>query len=489
MRLTTQSLSRDELIRLAVQKKLKQVAKEQYALRLFKPNKGPQEEFLRSNKRLSVLFGGNRTGKSEAGAIRTLRNCLGLGLDGKPTVEPRDAWVISPTFEVQRDSAQEKILKYLPTTVSGKAPVPTWRSKAQGYLDRIEFMVARPGYGAKKVSISFKSADQGYKAFQGASVPFAWFDEEAPLDVFTEVMMRTLDNKGTIIGTMTPLQGDMYDLLTDPEGDFSDDPELEYWHMTWNDNPYLSESEKKRLWALIPEEEREMRVEGRFVPREGRVVREFSDMVHVVDNREPGPNDRKIGGFDYGMRTPSAYIEVFVDTTTGIAYAYREHYAAELTTEQHAGEIKRIRVAQRIKADPSLWNRQPDGKSVAESMRMHGVYLTKASRGAGTWSARMDRVRGALRFERSQDGLGFALEPQLFICRNCTNLLTEMRKLRWRPTRSGNNSESTLGPDHAIDALGYALEDLAYILGKKDAGSVKVTRKGRYVPRNKVTGY
>jgi phage terminase large subunit-like protein len=480
------NLTRDELLKLAIRKKLQQVAKEQHALRLFKPNPGPQEEFMKTPKRLAMLFGGNRTGKSTVGAIKVLRAAMGISPTGKYRNKPRSSWVISPTFEVQRDSAQEKILQYIPSESGGLKVHQVWRDRARGYMDRIEFSIFERGYGTQKSSITFKSADQGRKAFQGASVPMAWFDEEAPMDVFMEVMLRTLDNQGTILGTMTPLEGELYDALTNPEGEFASDPELVVWHMDWNDNPYLSEEEKQRMLQLIPEEEREMRVHGRYVPREGRVVREYVESIHVVDDREPGEGDVKVGGFDFGLRTPSAYIEVFVDKNTGDAYAYREHYKAEATTAQHAQAINAMRKTQRIKADPSLWNRQPDGKSVAESMRSHGVYLIRASKGSGTWASRMDRIRDALRYEHGEKG-EFVLRPKLYICRSCSNLRTELNKLRWKASRTGNTSENTVGPDHAIDALGYALEDMTYILGKK--GSAKVTITGGYKPRNPRTGY
>jgi len=142
-KLTTPSLdnmSREDLVRLALQKKLRQVAQEQYALRLFKPNPGPQEAFLLSPKRLKLLFGGNRTGKSVGGAVHTLWAALGIAPDGRQ-LKPRSCWVISPTFEVQRDSAQEKVLMYLPTELRGGGkPEPVWRDKGRGYLDRIDIV-------------------------------------------------------------------------------------------------------------------------------------------------------------------------------------------------------------------------------------------------------------------------------------------------------------------------------------------------------------
>ena len=71
-----------------------------------------QMEFHKCPKRNRWVFGGNRSGKTECGAVETVWRARGI----HPYRENRDnvfGWVVSPTREVQRDVAQKKILYYL----------------------------------------------------------------------------------------------------------------------------------------------------------------------------------------------------------------------------------------------------------------------------------------------------------------------------------------------------------------------------------------
>ena len=88
---------------------------------LSKYNKGKiihkkQMEFHKSTKRNRWVFGGNRTGKTECGAIETI--WLSLGIHPYRTNKKQtDCWVVSLSNRVQKEVAQAKILKYLPKNV------------------------------------------------------------------------------------------------------------------------------------------------------------------------------------------------------------------------------------------------------------------------------------------------------------------------------------------------------------------------------------
>lgn len=84
-----------------------------------------QMEFHKCPKRNRWVFGGNRSGKTECGAVETVWRARGI----HPYRENRDnvfGWVVSPTREVQRDVAQKKILYYLN---------PEWISDVQQFSD------------------------------------------------------------------------------------------------------------------------------------------------------------------------------------------------------------------------------------------------------------------------------------------------------------------------------------------------------------------
>ena len=71
-----------------------------------------QMEFHRCSKRNRWVFGGNRCGKTECGAVETVWRARGI----HPFRENKDnvfGWVVSLSTQVQRDVAHAKILHYL----------------------------------------------------------------------------------------------------------------------------------------------------------------------------------------------------------------------------------------------------------------------------------------------------------------------------------------------------------------------------------------
>ena len=60
--------------------------------------------------------------------------------------------------------------------------------------------------------LGFKSYSEGRAAFQGTSKHVIWIDEEAPMPVYVEALMRTMtvsgtDRGGIVMVTFTPLNG------------------------------------------------------------------------------------------------------------------------------------------------------------------------------------------------------------------------------------------------------------------------------------------
>ena len=72
-----------------------------------------QVEFHKSTKRNRWVFGGNRTGKTECGAVETIWLSLGIH-PYKQNKKQTECWVVSLSNRVQKEVAQTKILKYLP---------------------------------------------------------------------------------------------------------------------------------------------------------------------------------------------------------------------------------------------------------------------------------------------------------------------------------------------------------------------------------------
>ena len=101
-------------------KKILQLIKSRNILPLKNYNSGKiihkkQIEFHKSQKRNRWVFGGNRTGKTECGAIETIWLSLGIHPYRKNKTST-ECWVVSLSQRVQKEVAQSKILKYLPKT-------------------------------------------------------------------------------------------------------------------------------------------------------------------------------------------------------------------------------------------------------------------------------------------------------------------------------------------------------------------------------------
>ena len=237
-----------------------------------------QLAFHKCQKRNRWVFGGNRSGKTECGAVETVWMARGI----HPYRRNRDnasGWVVSLTQQVQRDVAQAKILKYLSPRYIVDVVMREGKQSSPQY-GVIDYIVVKNAFGGTS-RIGFKSCDQGRERFQGTSLDFVWFDEEPPKDIYDECRMRVFDRRGDIFGTMTPLKGLtwVYDQI---ELNCNDDPEVWCEYMEWRDNPYLDAQEVAAMEKVVPKSEQLSRRFGKFSSGSGLVYPEFDASVHVI---------------------------------------------------------------------------------------------------------------------------------------------------------------------------------------------------------------
>ena len=104
-----------------------------------------QLEFHKSNKRNRWVFGGNRTGKTECGAIETIWLSLGIH-PFKQNKKSTECWVVSLSQRVQKEVAQAKILKYLPKS-NIKEIIMTSGKKSDAENGIIECIIINNAFG------------------------------------------------------------------------------------------------------------------------------------------------------------------------------------------------------------------------------------------------------------------------------------------------------------------------------------------------------
>ena len=310
-----------------------------------------QVAFHKCPKKNRWVFGGNRSGKTECGAVETIYMARGI----HPYRENRKnvfGWVVSLSQQVQRDVAQAKILHYLNkswiedvTMLSGKK-----ESLEYGVIDQIRIKNVFGGIS----TIGFKSCDQGREKFQGSSLDFVWFDEEPPKDIYDECRMRVLDKNGDIFGTMTPLKGlsFIHDEIYLNSGNSPD-----VWHefMEWGDNPYLDKKEVEKLTNSLSKDQLESRRYGKFKSSSGLVYPEFDENVHVLSAPFQVPFDWQDNiSIDPGLNNPLSAHWYAVDYD-GNVYVVAEHFEAEKDIEYHAKKI--IEISNQLN-----WKRDRNGK-------------------------------------------------------------------------------------------------------------------------------
>lgn len=401
-----------------------------------------QIAFHKCSKKIRFVFGGNRSGKTECGAVEAIWRARGIHpyRENKANVS---GWIVSVSYEVQRDVAQNKVLSYLPKEWIEEIVMASGRrgSPEHGIIDHI---VIRNVFGGFS-TLGFKSLDQGREKFQGASLDFVWFDEEPDEDVYRECIMRVLDREGDVWCTMTPLKGltwvyeDIY---------LSDNPDV--WHivMDWSDNPYLNPKETAKLESMMSKEELETRKSGKFRASSGLVYPEFDADVHVVEPF-PIPKDWQDNiSIDPGLRNPLSAHFYAVDYDGNI-YVIAEHYKAEKDIDYHADMIKAI-------AKELDWHTDEKGrlralidsaaeqktlasaKSVAELFYERDIIVNTA--------VNKDLWSGIARLK----SLFLQRPPRIFIFKSCTNLIREIKSYRY-----GDGDRPKKTDDHALDELRY----------------------------------
>lgn len=402
--------------------------------------------FHKCQKRNRWVFGGNRSGKTECGAVE----CIWLARGIHPFRKNKkcvNGWVVSVSRQVQREVAQSKILHYLnPDWI---VDVCMMEGKKEGYENGIIDYIVIKNLSGLNSKIYFKSADQGREKFQGASLDFVWFDEEPPEDIYYECLMRVFDKKGDIFGTMTPLKGLTW-VYNEIYLNDKNNPEVWCENMTWEDNPFLDKSEIELLTSTLSESELESRKYGRFMSSGGLVYSEFDENIHVIEPFDVPLSWQDNISIDPGLNNPLSAHWYAVDYD-GNVYVIAEHFEAKKDVVYHAEKIKEI-------SNKLNWHRASNGmistlidsaasqrtlaaeKSVVELFYDNGILANpKVDKNL---FAGISRVKSYL---KNAEG-----KAKLFIFKTCTNLIREFKGYFW-----GKGDNPIKKDDHALDELRY----------------------------------
>lgn len=355
-----------------------------------------QEEFFETGRGYPerLLMAGNRLGKTECAAYEISRHMTGEyppWWKGKRYDRPVRVWVAGTSAVQVRDTTQEKLCGPVgdPEKLgSGFIPkeafvgVPKASRSAQDAFDSLQVRHITGGTSR----CVFKTYEQERQHWQGAEVDIVWFDEEPPLEIYTEGRTR-LGGKGMSMMTFTPLFGmsDVVRRFVD-----EDDPLRVMVRYGIKDAKFMSDEQKTVLIAGYPSHEREQRMNGEPLFSEGRIFRTSEDDLKepaVPLSRVP-PHWAKIWGIDFGIDHPFAAVlyawdrdQVSHDNsgpagTVHILHAIRMRGALPL---QHADAMKKIAANVPV-AWPHDGNQRDrnSGEPMAAIYRKHGLIMLES---------------------------------------------------------------------------------------------------------------
>jgi phage terminase large subunit-like protein len=220
-----------------------------------------------------LMLAANRVGKTEGvGGYEMALHLTGQYPSwwvGRRFDRPVKAWAAGDTGKTVREILQYKLLGPVGAWGTGLIPGESISRIVRGtggVADTVEIVYVRHASGQDSCLI-FKSYDQRREAFQGTEQDVIWLDEEPPLEIYTECLIRTMTNNGMIMLTFTPLLGMsnvVMQFLPDgqlPEG-VSDIGGRYIVMATWDDAPHLDEAAKKELWNSLPPFQRDARSKG-----------------------------------------------------------------------------------------------------------------------------------------------------------------------------------------------------------------------------------
>lgn len=403
-----------------------------------------QKEFSNSDKSIRILFWGNRVGKTEGCAQEVAR----YALDEHPTRKiesPIEIWCACPSYDVQKETTQKKLEKYL----------PKHKIKHITYVKAGTWGEVLLEDGTR---LNFKSYEQGREKFQGAGKRLIWFDEEPPKDIWEECVVRQEAGQPLdIIMSMTPIKGMtwVYDDLfmqTGREDLFISEAE-------WDDNPWLTDRQKELMSANLSEDAIEVRRFGKFVKRVGLVCNWWDRTKNLVEYPQLPKNYTYFEVLDGGFSDPAAYLLIGVDNDGDV-------HVVDGFREKGLSDIELVSRRNIRRGDLTINQGWIDYNDVrlSENLNKLGWHLVQVEKKVGDVQQWDEIIAEKLaEYGKMQRGTG---KPRLFINKKLDWLVQEIENLTWLEIKRQTDAGVQIVPkwdDHrrfghhfdGLRALGY----------------------------------
>ena len=440
---------------------------------IFKPNAGPQTDFLAAPER-DVLYGGAAGGgKSYAMLIDPLRYAH------RPAHRALILRRSMPELRELIDKSRELYPKAFPGCK----------------YREVEKLWNFPS-GAK-VEFGFLERDADVYRYQGQAYSWIGFDEITHLPTefgwnYLASRLRTTDPEIKTYLRCTANPGGIgaswvkkryVDAYAPNESFFGTDGlTRKFIPARLTDNPYLAEDGVyEQMLMSLPPVQRKQLLEGNWDINEGAAFVEFDPDVHIVTPFQIPLTWERIKGIDYGYASESACIWGAVDRTDGTLIIYRELYRKGLTGEDLGSIITDMEMEDPFSVsgvlDTAAWARTgTTGPTVGESLVKQGHKLRRADK---------NRIQGKIQIHEYLK-IQSSGRPKLQIFNTCPNLIKELQSI---PLDKRNPEDvDTHAADHAYDALRYLIMSRPRINNPMD-NLRQYHRESIYKPVDETFGY
>ena len=420
----------------------KKIKEEAFENVIFRPNEGPQTDFLAAPE-TDVLYGGAAGGgKSYAMLVDPLR--FAHRSAHRALILRRSM----PELRELIDKSRELYPKAFPGC----------------RFREVEKIWTFPS-GAK-LEFGFLERDADVYRYQGQAYSWIGFDEITHLNTefswnYLASRLRTTDPEITPYMRCTANPGGAgatwvkkrYVNPSSPNESFvgADGLTRRFIPARLEDNPYLAHDGRyEQMLNALPDVQRKQLLEGNWDITEGAAFTEFDLDMHVIAPFEIPIGWERVKGIDYGYASESACVWGAVDSTDGTLIIYRELYRKGLTGVDLAQLITNMELEDPYSVqgvlDTAAWNRTgTTGPTVGETLQRAGHKLRRADK---------NRIQGKIQIHeylRVQP----SGRPKIQICNNCPNLIRELQSI---PLDKSNPEDvDTHAPDHAYDALRYLI--------------------------------
>ena len=284
-----------------------------------------------------AFIAANRVGKSLTGLYEMVLHCTGKyphWWQGRRFKKAVECWLGAEDGKTIRDSLQQDLV--------GRGEMWTGLiSKDCVARDPLGMEGVGGGYGQyfiRHVSggisrITVKTYCAGVETFKAASIDVVMLDEQCPLSIYTECLIRTVTTRGIVYLTFTPDNG-----ATDTVLHFLNDPYRFKVKVGWDDIPHMLPEERERFLKSIPPHLIACKTQGEVYLGSGAIYPVAESEIIIVPFAIPKHWPRCFS-LDPGWNRTAVLWGAY-DVESDCWYLYSEYYAEHTLATVHAKAIK-----------------------------------------------------------------------------------------------------------------------------------------------------